>query len=35
MEWGNLDINIQNSSFIYVFKKELLKFIRPKPNLGY
>ena len=31
-EWNSLDINIHNSSSIYVFKKELLKFIRPEPN---
>ena len=31
-EWNNLDVNIWNSSSINVFKKELLKFIRPEPN---
>ena len=31
-EWNSLDINIRNSSSINVFKKELLKFIRPQPN---
>ena len=29
------DINIRNSSSINVFKKELLKFIRPEPNSAY
>ena len=32
-EWNSL--NIQNSSSINVFKKELLKFIRPEPNSTY
>ena len=31
-EWNSLDINIQNSSSINVFKKELLRFIRPEHN---
>ena len=31
-EWNSLDINIRNSSSINVFKKELLKFIRPETN---
>ena len=34
-EWNGLYINIQNSSSINVFKKELLKFIRPEPNSTY
>ena len=34
-EWNNLDINIRNSSSINVFKKELLKFIRPEPDFTY
>ena len=34
-EWNSFDINIQNSSSINVFKKELLKFIRPEPNSTY
>ena len=34
-EWNYLDINIRNSSSINVFKKELLKFIRPEPNITY
>ena len=34
-EWNSLNINIQNSSSINVFKKELLKFIRPEPNSTY
>ena len=31
-EWNNLDINIQNSSFINIFQKELQKRIRPEPS---
>ena len=31
-EWNSSDINICNSSCINVFKKEVLKFIRPEPN---
>ena len=34
-EFKSLDINIRNSSYINVFKKELLKFIRPEPNSTY
>ena len=34
-EWNSLDINIRNSSSINVFKKELMKFIRPEPNPNY
>ena len=34
-EWNSLNINIRNSSSINVFKKELLKFIRPEPNSTY
>ena len=34
-EWNRLDMNIRNSSSINVFKKELLKFIRPEPNCTY
>ena len=34
-EWNSLDVNIRNSSSINVFKKELLKFIRPVPNSTY
>ena len=34
-EWSSLNINIWNSSSINVFKKELLKFIRPEPNSTY
>ena len=32
---NSLDINIRNSSSINVFRKELLKFIRPEPNSTY
>ena len=31
-EWNNLDINIRNYFPMSVFKKKLLKFIRPEPN---
>ena len=31
-ECNNLDINIRNYSCINVYKKELLKLIRPEPN---
>ena len=34
-KWNNLDIYTRNSSLINVFKKELLKFIRPEPNFFY
>ena len=34
-EWNRLDMNIRNSSSINVFKKELLRFIRPEPNCTY
>ena len=34
-EWNSLGINIQNSSSTNLFKKELLKFIRPEPNSTY
>ena len=34
-EWNSLNINIRNSFSINVFKKELLKFIRPEPNSTY
>ena len=34
-EWNSLDINIRNSSSSNVFKKVLLKFIRPEPNSIY
>ena len=34
-EQNSLNINIRNSSSINVFKKELLKFIRPEPNSTY
>ena len=34
-QWNSLDVNIRNSSSINVFKKELLKFIRPVPNSTY
>ena len=34
-EWNSLNIDIWNSSYINVFKKELLKFIRPEPNSTY
>ena len=34
-ERNSLNINIRNSASINVFKKELLKFIRPEPNSTY
>ena len=33
--WNSLDINIGNFPYINVFKKDLLKFIRPEPNSTY
>ena len=33
-DW-NLDVNVWDSSSINVFKKELMKFIRPQPNSTY
>ena len=35
LSWNQLDPNIQNSSSIQIFKRALLKFIRPKPALIY
>ena len=32
IEWSNLDISIGNSSLCHLFKKLILKFIRPEPN---
>ena len=32
IEWNNLDPNLQNSENFGIFKKNILKFIRPKPN---
>ena len=34
-EWNSLNINIRNSSSVYTFNKELLRFIRPEPNSTY
>ena len=34
-EWNSLNINIRNSSSVNIFKKELLKFIRPEANSTY
>ena len=34
-EWNSLNIDIRDSSSINVFKKELLKFIRPEANSTY
>ena len=34
-EWNSLNIDTRNSSFINVFKKELLNFIRPERNSTY
>ena len=32
IEWNKLDNNIRNSKSVSVFKKQILKFIRPSPN---
>ena len=32
IEWNKLDNNIRNSESVSVFKKQILKFIRPSPN---
>ena len=32
MKWINIDVNIRNSASCNVFKKVILKFIRPEPN---
>ena len=32
IEWNKTDVNIPNSPFCNVFKKVMLKLIRPKPN---
>ena len=34
-EWNNLDPHIKNSKSISIFKSNILKFIRPKPNNVY
>ena len=34
-EWNSLNIDIRSSSSINVFKKELLKYFKPKPNSTY
>ena len=31
-EWGNLDSNLQNSGNFIIFKNNIVKFNRPKPN---
>ena len=31
-EWNKLDLNIHNSENLFIFKKKLLKFIRPSGN---
>ena len=31
-EWNNLDLHIKKSKSISIFKTNILKFIRPKPN---
>ena len=31
-EWNNLDESIRNSESFSIFKKNILKFIRPSPN---
>ena len=32
MEWNKIDVNIRNSASCNVFKRVILKFIRPEPN---
>ena len=32
IEWNNLDPNVRNSEHFGIFKENILKFIRPKPN---
>ena len=32
LEWNKIDVNIHNSTSCNVFKKVILKFIRPEPN---
>ena len=32
IEWNKLDLNIRNSENLFIFKKKLLKFIRPSRN---
>ena len=32
IEWNKLDLNIHNSENLFIFKKKLLKFIRPSGN---
>ena len=34
-EWNNLDPQIRKSESISIFKSNILKFIRPKPNNVY
>ena len=35
IEWNNFDHNITNSSSFNIFKKSILKFIRPSGNSGF
>ena len=32
MEWNKIDVNISTSASVNVFKRIVLKFIRPEPN---
>ena len=32
IEWNKLDPNLRSAASLSVFKKNLLKFIRPSPN---
>ena len=34
-EWNNLDVHIRKSKSISIFKRNILKFIRPRPNNVY
>ena len=35
LEWNNLDISYKNSTFVNIFKEELLKFVRSEPKTIY
>ena len=35
IEWNKLNNNIRNSESVSAFKKQILKFIRPRPNSNF
>ena len=35
MEWNKLDINLRNSRSLFIFKKQILQFVRPSSNSVY